>query len=89
MNNKSHILEYFQKIVAHIATVYNSKIMALRSDRGGEYLSSDFVEFLQAYGIHRELTQAYTPSQNGVSKRKNQTLLEKACSMAFESHIPC
>ncbi|KAA0050265.1 integrase [Cucumis melo var. makuwa] len=33
------------------------------------------------HGIHRELTTPYTPEQNGVAERKNQTVVERARSM--------
>ncbi|KAH0707987.1 hypothetical protein KY289_013063 [Solanum tuberosum] len=49
-------------------------IKALR-DRGGEYCSKEFEEFCAKHGIRRELTAAYTPQKNGVSKRKNRTIL--------------
>ncbi|GKA18971.1 retrotransposon protein, putative, ty1-copia subclass [Tanacetum coccineum] len=41
------------------------KIKALRSDRGGEYLSEN--------EIVQNLTSPYTPQQNGVSERRNQS----------------
>ncbi|KAK8975005.1 hypothetical protein V6N11_000282 [Hibiscus sabdariffa] len=53
-----------------------SSIKALRSDRGGEYLSQDFDELLKEYGIVSQLTPPGTPQWNGVSERKNRTLLD-------------
>jgi hypothetical protein len=82
-------LKYFQKFKAIVELAFPSfSIQAFRSDRGGEYISTTFTEYLQLFGIHRELTQAYTPHQNRISKRKNRTLLEKARSMFFEARTP-
>nr|GFC00214.1 hypothetical protein [Tanacetum cinerariifolium] len=41
------------------------KIKALRSDRGGEYLSQKFKDYLSKNGIVQHLTSPYTPQQNG------------------------
>ncbi|GJU87402.1 retrotransposon protein, putative, ty1-copia subclass [Tanacetum coccineum] len=49
-------------------------IKALRSDRGGEYISQEFKDYLKACGIVQQLTPPYTPQHNGVSKRRSRTL---------------
>nr|GEV22175.1 hypothetical protein [Tanacetum cinerariifolium] len=46
-------------------------IKALRSDRGGEYISQEFKDYLKA--CVQQLTPPYTPQHNGVSERRNQT----------------
>ncbi|GJS23307.1 retrotransposon protein, putative, ty1-copia subclass [Tanacetum coccineum] len=40
-------------------------IKALRSDRGGEYISQEFKDYLKACGIVQQLTPPYTPQHNG------------------------
>ncbi|GJQ97312.1 retrovirus-related pol polyprotein from transposon TNT 1-94 [Tanacetum coccineum] len=39
-------------------------IKALRSDRGGEYISQEFKDYLKACGIVQQLTPLYTPQHN-------------------------
>ncbi|KAG6530792.1 hypothetical protein ZIOFF_004550 [Zingiber officinale] len=39
-------------------------------------------------GVERQLTVRYTPQQNGVTERKNQTIVEMAKSMMHEKAIP-
>nr|GEU74549.1 retrotransposon protein, putative, Ty1-copia subclass [Tanacetum cinerariifolium] len=39
-------------------------IKALRSDRGGEYISQEFKDYLKACGIVQQLTPPYTPQHN-------------------------
>nr|GEV98636.1 hypothetical protein [Tanacetum cinerariifolium] len=51
-------------------------IKALRSDRRGEYLSQEFLEHLRSRGIVSQRTHPYTRQHNGVSKRRNRTLLD-------------
>ena len=38
--------------------------------------------------MERQLTVAYTPQQNGVFERKNQTVMEMAKSMLHEKKLP-
>jgi hypothetical protein len=51
-------------------------------------MSTEFNKFLVDHGLAQQLTAARTPEQNGVSERKNQTLIEAVCSMAFENAVP-
>ncbi|GJT42397.1 retrotransposon protein, putative, ty1-copia subclass [Tanacetum coccineum] len=67
---------------------YGKKIKALRSDRGGEYLSQEFKEYLGKNGIVQHLTSPYTPQQNGVSERRNRTLLDMVRSMFNLTTLP-
>ena len=59
----------------------NKKIKFLRSDRGGEYLSYEFGLHLKRCGIVSQLTPPGTPQRNGVSERRNRTLLDMVRSM--------
>ena len=60
----------------------------MRSDRGGEYTSHEFNTFCEKEGIERELTTAYTPQQNGVSERKNRTLINVVLAMLSHAKLP-
>ncbi|GJT36741.1 retrotransposon protein, putative, ty1-copia subclass [Tanacetum coccineum] len=62
-------------------------IKALRSDRGGEYISQ-FKDYLKACGIVQQLTPPYTPQHNGVSERRNRTLLDMVRSMMNLTTLP-
>ncbi|GKF14292.1 retrotransposon protein, putative, ty1-copia subclass [Tanacetum coccineum] len=63
-------------------------IKAIRSDRGGEYISQEFKDYLKAYGIVQQLTPPYTPQHNGVSERRNRTLLNMVRSMMSLTTLP-
>ncbi|GJS75900.1 retrotransposon protein, putative, ty1-copia subclass [Tanacetum coccineum] len=51
-------------------------IKALYSDRGGEYISQEFKDYLKACRIVQQLTPPYTPQHNRVFERRNRTLLD-------------
>ena len=63
-------------------------IKAIRSDRGGEYLSDSFLDYLRENGILSQLTAPGTPQQNGVAERRNRTLLDMTRSMMSYSELP-
>jgi transposase InsO family protein len=62
-------------------------LKVVRSDRGGEFMSSDFKEFCNKHGIKREYTILGTPTQNGVVERQNRTVKQMAKSMINENNI--
>ena len=81
----------FQKFVEWKALVEKStskRLKVLRSDNGGEYLSSEFRDYLSREGIRHELTIPKTPQQNGVAERMNRTLVESVRSMLIDAHLP-
>ncbi|KAH9294928.1 hypothetical protein KI387_038516, partial [Taxus chinensis] len=63
-------------------------IKVLRMDRGGEFISNEFINFCRSHGIHKQFTARYTPQQNGVAERKNRTIMEMARSMMAAKHLP-
>ncbi|GKA72277.1 retrotransposon protein, putative, ty1-copia subclass [Tanacetum coccineum] len=63
-------------------------IKSLHSDRGGEYMSQEFLDHLKDHGIIAHRTPPYTPQHNGVSKRRNKTLLEMVQSMMSQTTLP-
>ncbi|RVW49665.1 Retrovirus-related Pol polyprotein from transposon TNT 1-94 [Vitis vinifera] len=61
-----------------------NSIKVLRSDRGGEYLSENFIDYLRENGILSQWTPPGTPQHNGVSERRNRTLLDMVSTTPYE-----
>ncbi|KAK4409340.1 Copia protein [Sesamum angolense] len=57
-------------------------------DRGGEYLSGEFIDYLKKNGIVSQWTPPGTPQLNGVAKRRNRTLLDMIRSMMSFTELP-
>jgi transposase InsO family protein len=55
-----------------------AKIKKLHSDRGGEYLSTEFNRYLKDQGIKRQLTVHHSSRQNGFTEHLNCTLVKHA-----------
>ena len=76
MKHKSGTFEKFKEFQSEVENHRNKKIKFLQSDRGGEYLSYEFGLHLKQCGIVSQLTPLGTPQRNGVSERRNRTLLD-------------
>ena len=88
MKHKSETFEKFKEFQSEVENQCGKKIKALRSDRGGEYLSHKFSNHLKSCGIVSQLTPPGTPQRNGVSERRNRNLLDMVRSMMSQSDLP-
>ncbi len=64
------------------------KVKDLKSDNGGDYMSSDFKNFNAKEGIRRDLTTPHNPQQNGVAKRKNCNIVGETRVMLHDQSLP-
>ena len=59
----------------------DKKPKAIRVDRGKEFVNDDLKTWCRENGIEIHMTAPYSPSQNGVAERMNQTIVEPARAM--------
>ena len=88
MKFKSETFENFKKFKAFEENQSGKKRKALCTDRGGEFLSNEFIVFCDENGIHKQLTAPYTPKQNGVAERKNRIMVEMARRLLKAQGLP-
>lgn len=88
LSQKSEALQYFKKIKAEAEVEIGRKMKALRSDRGGEFNSALFTVFCTDSGIKHFTTAPYSPQQNGVVERRNQTVVEMARCLLKSMQVP-
>uniref|UniRef100_A0A8R7P947 Retrovirus-related Pol polyprotein from transposon TNT 1-94 n=1 Tax=Triticum urartu TaxID=4572 RepID=A0A8R7P947_TRIUA len=72
---------------ARAETEARRKLGTLRTDRG-EYTSTALAKHFAATGVQRHLTAPYSPQQNGVVERRNQTVVGMARSMMKAKGMP-
>jgi hypothetical protein len=51
------------------------KLRVLRTDNGGEFMVAEFTSYCVDKGVHRHYSAMYSPQQNGVVERRNQTVV--------------
>nr|GEX75989.1 zinc finger, CCHC-type [Tanacetum cinerariifolium] len=77
-----------REAIEEVENQLGKTIKSLRSDHEGEYMSQEFLDHLKDYGIPAHRTPPYTPQYNGVSKRRNRTLLDMVRSMISQTTLP-
>lgn len=75
LKEKAAALMIFKNFKSQVEVESQHNLMMIRSDKGGEYTSKAFQDFRKANGVRHQLTTTYTPQQNGVTERKNRTIM--------------
>ncbi|GJV63237.1 retrotransposon protein, putative, ty1-copia subclass [Tanacetum coccineum] len=88
LKHKYKVFETFKVFQKEVENQLGKTIKLLRSDHGGEYMSQEFLDHLKEHGIIVHHTPPYTPQHNGVSKRRNRTLLDMVRSMMSQTTLP-
>lgn len=88
LNEKGEAFEKFKHFKAVVEKETGTTIKMLRTDRGGEFISSEFKVFCETTGIVRHFTAPYSPQQNGVVERRNRTLMGMTRSILKGTECP-
>ena len=71
MRHKSETFSKFTEWKAEVENQTNRKLKCLRSDNGGEFTYTPFLDLCKSEGIIHHFTTPGTPQQNGVAERMN------------------
>ncbi|GJS35804.1 retrotransposon protein, putative, ty1-copia subclass [Tanacetum coccineum] len=88
LKHKHEVFETFKVFQKEVENQLGETIKLLRSNRRGEYTSQEFLDHLKDHGIIAHHTPFYTPQHNGVSERRNRTLLDMVRSMMSQTTLP-
>lgn len=88
LRSKSDAFGAFKRFRALVEDGSERKVKMLRTDRGGEFMSADFMRYCEDEGIGRQYTNPYTPQQNGVVERRNRTVMGMTRSFLKGRHLP-
>jgi transposase InsO family protein len=88
MKTKDEVFTHFRDFKAHVENMTGRKINTLSTDNGGEYTSTNFLDFCKEAGIRREKTMAYNPQRNGVAERKNRSIISAMKAMLHDQSFP-
>eukprot|EP00963_Diacronema_lutheri_P011921 scaffold1513_cov379-Pavlova_lutheri.AAC.1 len=88
MTSKGEAGKFTKQALTSLERFYGgSKVKAIRTDRGQEFLGSDLKAYLDDRGISHELTAGYAPEQND-AERFNRDLRDHASTMLANSNLP-
>src|ERR1043165_4087469 len=88
LHQKSDTFDNLKVLFTRLENIYGLKIKRIRSDNGTEFKNAQMDDLCANKGIHHEYSASYTPQQNGVTERKNMTLIETARTMLADSNLP-
>ena len=88
MQRKFETFGKFKEFLAEAERQLGKSLLFLRSDRGSEYLDTEFKDHLIEHGIVSQLIAPGTPQQNGVAERRNRIMLDMVRSMMSYSSLP-
>ncbi|KAJ0602036.1 putative RNA-directed DNA polymerase [Helianthus annuus] len=88
LKTKDEAFGVFKRFKALVEKQKSISLKALRTDRGGEFTSSEFTVFCRDEGIVRQLTTPYTPQQNGVVERRNRTVMGMTRALLKTLNVP-
>ena len=87
-DKKSETFKSYKRDEAYIHTQTGNQIKVVCSDRGGEFLSKEIVQYQDQKGTVRELSVHDSPPQNGVAERGMRTRAERARALLLASGLP-
>jgi transposase InsO family protein len=88
INKKSQVFAEFVKFHRWAEQQTGLKLRTLRNDKGGEYVSNEFKDYLTNHGIESEESCTAVPEQNGKAERMNRHMLGMVRSMIYHSGLP-
>nr|GEU90959.1 copia protein [Tanacetum cinerariifolium] len=88
LKSMDEITPILKDFIRQAENQFNHKVKTIRSDNGTKFKNKKLIEFCGLKVIKREYSNARTPQQNGVSERKNRTLIKVARTMLADSFLP-
>lgn len=88
LTTKDEAGDALKRFQAEVQTEARCTLRTLRTDRGGEFSSNELAAHFADIGVKRHLTAPYSPQQNGVVERRNQTVVGMARSMMKAKKLP-
>ena len=85
---KSEVPKLTKEYLERAKTETGERANYFRSNGGGEYGSTSLQDYFKSKGVHHEMTNLYTPQENGVSEWMNRMLVEMAHAMLSDAGLP-
>nr|GEZ62291.1 hypothetical protein [Tanacetum cinerariifolium] len=87
LKTKDETSGILRNFITEIENLKDLKVKIIRCNNGGEFRNKEMNDFCSKKGIKREFSNAKTPKQNGVAKRRNRSLIEAARTMLADARL--
>ena len=88
LTTKDEAVAEIRHFKAGVEVETGRKLRLLCTERGGEFTAATFTTYCADEGVGRQLTAPYSPQQNGVVERRNQTIIAAARCLMKEKGVP-
>uniref|UniRef100_A0ACD5Z1Q6 Uncharacterized protein n=1 Tax=Avena sativa TaxID=4498 RepID=A0ACD5Z1Q6_AVESA len=88
LGSKGEAADAIRRVQANAEAECGRKLRVLRTDNGGEFTAAEFASYCADEGIQRHHSAPYSPQQNGVVERRNQTVVGMARSLLKQRGMP-
>nr|GEY40015.1 putative reverse transcriptase domain-containing protein [Tanacetum cinerariifolium] len=85
LKTKDETSGIFRNFITEIENLKDLEVKIIRCDNRGEFRNKEMNDFCSRKRIKREFSNARTPQQNGVTERRNRTLIEAARTMLADT----
>lgn len=82
------LLQQFKDYRAYAENLTGKSIKIFRCDRGSDFTSKVFTEYLRTNGITMQFSIRDTPSQNGIAERYHRTIEERVRAILHHRQLP-
>nr|GEV49254.1 retrotransposon protein, putative, unclassified [Tanacetum cinerariifolium] len=86
--NKDETSGILKSLTTRIENLVDHKVKVIRCDNRTEFKNREMNQFCEMKGILRHISVARTPQQNGVTERRNRTLIEAARTILADFKLP-
>jgi histone deacetylase 1/2 len=86
LKKKSEVFEVFHRFQSLVERQFDTKILAMQSDWGGEYEKLN--SFFQNIGIEHHVSCPHTHQQNGSAERKHRHIVEVGLALLAHASMP-
>jgi hypothetical protein len=87
-DSKGEAADVTRRAQAAVEAECGRKLRVLRTDNGGEFTTAEFASYCVDDGVQRHYSASYSPQQNGVVERRNQTVVGMARALLKQRGMP-
>jgi transposase InsO family protein len=84
LHDKIEMQDALKKLLKRASNEFDAKVKKIRSDNGTEFKNTQVEDYLDKEDIKHEFLALYTTLQNGMTDRKNRTLIKSVRTMFDE-----
>jgi transposase InsO family protein len=88
LGRKGEAADAIRRTQAAVEAECGRKLRVLRTDNGGEFTAAEFTSYCTDEGVQRHYSAPYSPQQNGVVERRNQTVVGMARALLKQRGMP-